>query len=93
MIRSFKVLRVPNPLLKQVSQPVTFPLDSETIDDIYYLKTCFRKNFEKNKMVGLAAPQVGISKRFFIIAKKLSVTNNRNAVQSAMRQLDVYINP
>jgi peptide deformylase len=42
-------------------------------------------------MVGLAAPQVGISKRFFVIARNL--TTRKNSVQSAVRQIDVFINP
>jgi len=37
-----------------------FPLDAETIEKMLYLT-------RKNKALGLAAPQVGISQRFFVL--------------------------
>ena len=74
--RAYDVLTVPNPLLNQLAHRVTFPLDQDTTNDVYFLKTCLKKNYNKHKAVGLAAPQVGILKRIFIIARDLTGRSN-----------------
>jgi peptide deformylase len=57
-----KILEVPNPLLKQRSEPVEeiTPEIQKTLDDM--LETMYQANG-----VGLAAPQVGILKRMLVI--------------------------
>lgn len=57
-----KILTYPNPVLDKQAQEVTFPLDGET-------KALITEMWEtvKGKGVGLAAPQVGVSKQICII--------------------------
>ena len=74
-----KILNYPHPVLRQVAQPVTV-LDKQTkLEAQAMLKTLAPKP-DKVKGVGLAANQVGILKRIFII--KLASGN-----------LEVCINP
>lgn len=56
------IITYPNPILEQVAQDVTFPLDNETKDLIKNMWTTV-----KELGVGLAAPQVGVSKRICLI--------------------------
>jgi peptide deformylase len=56
------IVTYPNPILERKAEEVTFPLDQETqelIQDMW--------NTVKGKGVGLAAPQVGVSKKICII--------------------------
>lgn len=57
-----KIITYPNPILEQVAQDVTFPLDNET-------KTLIKGMWAtvKELGVGLAAPQVGVSKKICLI--------------------------
>lgn len=57
-----QIVYYPNPILEQEAQEVTFPLDQETKDLIADMWDTV-----KTKGVGLAAPQVGVSKRLFIV--------------------------
>ena len=57
-----KITTYPNPILEQVAKDVTFPIDNET-------KTLIKNMWitVKELGVGLAAPQVGVSKRICLI--------------------------
>ena len=57
-----KILTYPHPILDAQAQPVKFPLDNET-------KTLIKDMWAtvKDQGVGLAAPQVGVSKQICII--------------------------
>jgi len=60
-----KILQEGDPILNQVAKEVSLPLDEETIDLLDKMIK-FVEN-EDNKAAGLAAPQVGVSKRIFVI--------------------------
>jgi peptide deformylase len=57
-----KILTYPNPILEQVAKPVNIPLKEDEIDLIKEMWRAVQKIG-----VGLAAPQVGVSKQIFII--------------------------
>lgn len=65
------------------------------MEDIYYLKACLRKNFGEVRTLGLAAPQVGILKRFFVMPSnwELIRSHHRMVPPSMLRKFDVFINP
>jgi peptide deformylase len=57
-----KIITYPNPILDQEAQDVTFPLDGATKN---LIKDMWRT--VEGKGVGLAAPQVGVSKKLCIV--------------------------
>lgn len=57
-----KIVTYPDPILEKPADLVTFPLDNETKSLIKDMKQTV-----KDKGVGLAAPQVGVSKQICII--------------------------
>lgn len=61
-----KIINYPNPILRQVAQPVTIIDKPTKLEAQAMLKTLVPKP-DKAKGVGLAANQVGILKRIFII--------------------------
>lgn len=64
------ILIYPNELLNQKAQPVQMPLsaeDKKLLDEMF----AFVKD-PKNEAVGLAAPQVGVLKRMFVVRVNLS---------------------
>lgn len=71
-----KILVYPNKILRQISQEVK-QVEGNFIDQVEILK----KELEKGEnAAGLAAPQIGISKRFFGIKK-------------GDKKVEIYINP
>ncbi len=75
------IITYPNPVLDQVAQEVTFPLNEAT-------ETLIRDMWAtvKSQGVGLAAPQVGVSKQICII-------NLASSEQGAQAKDIVMINP
>ncbi len=71
----YNIIKDTNPRLRKVSEPVSFPLskeDSDTIDFMlsYIIRSTDEDYAAKHNIragVGLAAPQLGILKRMFII--------------------------
>lgn len=88
------IVTYPNPILEKAAQEVVFPLDKETKDLI-------RDMWEtvKGKGVGLAAPQVGVSKKICIInadeaeleekAKNVTLINPKIVFESQVQHLMV----
>lgn len=56
------ILIWPDPILKQVSQPVT-----DFGEDLQKLVKDLRDTIETEAMAGLSAPQIGVSRRVFVI--------------------------
>lgn len=56
------ILIWPDPILKQISQPIT-----DFGEDLQTLIKDIRDTMETDSMAGLSAPQIGISKRVFVI--------------------------
>lgn len=55
-------------VLREIAKPVTFPLDQQSQQTIADLKTTFASLASPyGKPAGLAAPQIGISQRIFIV--------------------------
>ena len=56
-----------------ISSPVTFPLGQEVKEEIVRLQHAYRNSFEEYEVYGLgiAAPQIGVNKRFFIMPQNL----------------------
>ena len=72
--KSYKILRAGNPLLKEISQPVTDP----TAENIKKIVQRMYKTIESSGGgIGLAAPQVGEMIRLFIF--NIPEDNNKNA--------------
>lgn len=94
-LRNYRILTVPAAELKTRCSLVHFPLSQETEDDIRYTKACLRKSFGTVRTMGLAAPQVGILKRFFIMPAnwKFILQHYRQPSASVLRKFDVFINP
>lgn len=65
-----KIIKHPNPILRQACDPVTvFDLKlSAIVSKMFYL-------MEKHNGIGLSAPQVGISKRFFVCGFEPHIKN------------------
>lgn len=65
----------PEPILRQKAQEVDFPLDKDTVDTLKLMRQYIiestdeelREKYDLVSAVGLAAPQIGISKRMFAI--------------------------
>ncbi|MFA6861650.1 MAG: peptide deformylase [Bacilli bacterium] len=74
-MKLFKIFTDKDPVLREKAQDVVFPLDAETkktgLEMVDYLKQSQDDDFAKanhiRSGVGLAAPQIGISKRFYAI--------------------------
>lgn len=69
-----QLITFPNQLLKQICKPVIFPLNDETQENILQLKSTFRESFitKKIRTLGLAAPQIGVLQRFFIMPRSIN---------------------
>ncbi|MCD8209240.1 MAG: peptide deformylase [Coprobacillus sp.] len=71
----YKIIKDPNPKLRMKSEPLTLPLDKEDCETLdfmlsYIIKSQDEKYATKHNVragVGLAAPQLGILKRMFVI--------------------------
>ena len=74
-MKLFKIYTVDDPVVHQKAEEVTLPLSDELrqtiLDCVEYLKLSQDEEFAKENNirpgVGIAAPQIGISKRFFAI--------------------------
>lgn len=74
-MKLFKIYTVDDPVVHQKAQEVSLPISDEirqtVLDMVEYLKLSQDEEFaEKNHIragIGIAAPQIGISKRFFAI--------------------------
>lgn len=91
-----QLITFPNQILKQVCKPITFPLTDQTQQNILQLKTTFRESFlTKNiKTLGLAAPQIGVLQRFFIIPRSINYAGvSIQVLKSFVRNFTIYINP
>lgn len=60
-----RVLRMGNPLLRQKAEPI--PLEEITSDDIKNLLKDMNETMNVNKGIGIAAPQIGVSKQVAIV--------------------------
>jgi len=83
-------------VLRQVSDPV--PPECIKSDEMKFLIKCMRDNLERYQLVGLAAPQIGISLRVFIISfgehlKKKYTPEIYAAREMTTMPLTVLINP
>lgn len=65
-----KIIKDPNPILRQVAQPVTAFDDALQAELASIEKFILSIPVEFGKFVGLAAPQVAISKRYFFMLGK-----------------------
>ena len=84
-----KVLTVPNPILRQKSKPVV--VDKKTLALVETLKKTLTDEKGKIKGVGLAAIQIGMSKRVFVAysekSKKFLTFINPEIVWFSKRQI------
>ncbi|WP_059104968.1 peptide deformylase [Shouchella shacheensis] len=86
MITMDEIIREGNPILRQVAKPVSLPLSTEdklTLQDMLdFIKnsqdTDIAEKYGLRPGVGLAAPQIGISKRMFAV----HVTDENDKVYS-----------
>lgn len=79
------ILKYPNPILENVSVEVNLPLAS---NDLELIRQMFAT--VKDIGVGLAAPQVGVNKRFFIV----HLSGDKNLTKESRSNPDfVVINP
>lgn len=87
-----KILITPDPFLRRVAHPIT-TLTPDTIKEVKNMITIL-KNASDPEGVGLAATQVGIDKRIFIILgddKKPSIFINPKITKSSKQMIsDVY---
>lgn len=74
MLKYKNIIKDPNEILKQKAEKVDFPLDIETVKTIQkmreYLINSQKENINEKDYrpgIGLAAPQIGISKQMFVI--------------------------
>jgi peptide deformylase len=80
-------------VLREMAQPVTFPLNVETIATIENLKTTFASLASPyGKPAGLAAPQIGVSLRIFIVQVPPEAKQKRERVYDTLPPT-IYINP
>ena len=89
-----EILTFPNELLRRKSKEVELTNDlekKELISDVHKMTELM---YESNG-IGLAAPQVGIAKRFFIIDVEQTVERDEddNVVARKKGHLHVFINP
>lgn len=63
-------LKYPDPILLKPAEDFDFETDKPLLDD---LKDAAREGFGWGNLVGLAAPQIGISKRFFLALGKIYI--------------------
>lgn len=89
-----EILTFPNELLRRVSKEVDISDDQEVKDLRHTVKEMTEIMYNSNG-VGLAAPQVGIAKRYFIIDVDQSVEKDDNdeIVSRTVGHLYVFINP
>ncbi len=89
-----KVLTFPNVLLRKKSKDVDMSNDKE-VKEIKRLIEDMKKTMYESNGIGLAAPQLGITKRLFIIDIEQTVeTDDEGDVISRIPgQLHVFINP
>ena len=82
---------------KTICQPLTFPLKSADLEEIEALKLAFKDAFTEHRVytLGLAAPQIGVNKRFFVMPKNFNYGSctNFSAMKFLVRNFNVYINP
>ncbi|MCP9774845.1 peptide deformylase [Cyanobium sp. WAJ14-Wanaka] len=81
-----EVLRMGNPLLRQIAEPVENPLAA----DIQQLITDLRETMQARSGAGLCAPQIGISKRVLIYGNGAP---NPRYPDAGIIQETVLINP
>lgn len=80
-------------VLKTVAQPVTFPLSQESEQTIADLKTTFTSLASPyGKPAGLAAPQIGVSQRIFIVQVPPEAKQKRQQVFDTVPPT-IFINP
>jgi peptide deformylase len=85
-----KIISVPHTTLRQIAQPIT-TYDKKTEELIQQLEVTL-KNTQNPKGVGLAAPQINISKRAF--ATHLPKANDdQDDEEEVELELRVYLNP
>ncbi|MBX9705556.1 MAG: peptide deformylase [Gammaproteobacteria bacterium] len=80
-------------VLKTVAQPVTFPLSQESEQTIADLKATFMSLASPyGKPAGLAAPQIGVSQRIFIVQVPPEAKQKRQQVFDTIPPT-IFINP
>ncbi len=61
------------------------------------MKLAFKDAFTEHRVycLGLAAPQIGVNKRFFVMPKNFNYgsSSNFSAMKFLVRNFNVYINP
>lgn len=65
-----KLLKYPDPILLTPSADFDFLADKQLLKDF---EKCAREGFGWGQILGLAAPQIGITKRFFLALEKLYI--------------------
>lgn len=75
-----EILKIPNPILLEKSEDVT---DFHPLSDIFYDMV---ELAEENRLIGLAASQVGILQKFFII-------NLSSVIEGEKSQWKMFVNP
>ena len=61
MAKPYQIFDISTKFLQKVCTPIEFPLSNQVLDNINYLKKCFRASIAKEITLGLSAPQVGIN--------------------------------
>lgn len=89
-----EILTFPNELLRRLSKEVDISSDEEKRKISAYVKEMEELMYHANG-IGLAAPQVGIAKRFFIIDIEQTVEKDEdgNVCSRTPGELHVFINP
>jgi peptide deformylase len=73
MLKYKNIVKEPNDILTQKCAEVTFPLEKEDINNLEMMMEYIIKSQDEEQSsdfrpgVGLAAPQIGISKRYFVM--------------------------
>ena len=88
MIRTKDILDESNPILRKENIDVEFPLDKETkkiindmLEHLYYSQIEeYSEKYDLRPGMGLAAPQIGINKRFFVVCHEETENNFKNYI-------------
>jgi len=89
-----EILKYPNPILKKIAQDIDLSSQADKDLVLNNVKEMACLMYDTNG-VGLAAPQVGISKKFFIldINQKIEEDDDGNIIKREPGILQVFINP
>lgn len=88
MLKTSDILDESNPHLREKNIDVEFPLDENTkktindmLEHLYYSQIEeYSKKYDLRPGMGLAAPQIGINKRFFVVCHEETENNFKNYI-------------